>query len=203
MLKSTINDKEIYIEAYHSQENERILSENDVQNFKNLKWYSIGYPVLIENEVSTLNSSKTLFRLTENKAYASVQMLTIQQKELFVKQIKETRKVDVLIDQIEEFKLSKFYCEYNYTLEDVAIGLKGSINFSKPILDPYFLEIEPFNNSNELRLFKNYLLNKTNEKSIEFVCMIQSKEYGFEKSNFLLKSFMNIKVLTLLRLFLI
>ena len=106
-----IDDHVVDLEAYHSKENKEILKEKNSQEYRHLKWFSIGYPIIVESE-SKLTKNKSLFHFTSKGFYASIQMLTNGQKRMIMNEIKKTHNVRVKKNQIVELKLDKFKCEF-------------------------------------------------------------------------------------------
>ena len=83
-----MDDHEVDVEAYHSKENDEILIENNPKKYRHLRWFSIGYTIIVESE-SNFNRTKSLFHFTSKGFYASIQMLTNGQKRMLMNEIKK------------------------------------------------------------------------------------------------------------------
>ena len=84
-----LNDERLSFEVFHTKENENILERKDEKKYKFLKWYSIGQPVLIESLRSLRDKRISLFHFTNKGFYASIQILSDEQKELIIQEIKK------------------------------------------------------------------------------------------------------------------
>ena len=83
-----IDDNEVNLEAYHSNENKEIIMTKNSQEYRHLRWFSIGYPIIVESE-SKIKKTKSLFHFTSKGFYASIQMLTNGQKRMIMNEIKK------------------------------------------------------------------------------------------------------------------
>ena len=174
-----IDDDVVDLEAYHSKENKEILKEKNSQEYRHLKWFSIGYPIIVESE-SKLTKNKSLFHFTSKGFYASIQMLTNGQKRMIMNEIKKIHNVSVEMNQIVELKPDKFECEFELigeSEEETSI-LKGKVKSFK--LTPLRIDFEA--SSDEIKWMKNYLLER--KEDIEIYCDIGSDKNGFEINNF-------------------
>jgi hypothetical protein len=174
-----VNGEKVYIEAYHSLEDRKILKDKDYENYRLLEWHSIGYPVIVENESKIKSFNKSLFHFTQKTFYTSVQMLTNDQKILIAQEIKKVHNICIDIKQISELKLSKFECEielYGNSEDDI----RGSIRSFKT--DSLRLEFKHGNDSKEQKLFKDYLSERISD--VKFFCEISSNKFGYENSHF-------------------
>jgi hypothetical protein len=175
------NGKEITLEAYHTEQNQRILSENNTNKYRNLKWYSLGSPIIIESESKINKSKKSVFHFTQKGFYAIIKMLTNGQKRSIIEEIKKVYNISIEMHQIIELKPNKFECELeiNGDTEDEISILQGSVVSFKSSSQ---LKLEFRASNNEQNWMKNYLPERI--KDLEFYCEISSKENGFENNQF-------------------
>ena len=174
-----IDDHVVDLEAYHSKENKEILKEKNSQEYRHLKWFSIGYPIIVESE-SKLTKNKSLFHFTSKGFYASIQMLTNGQKRMIMNEIKKTHNVRVKKNQIVELKLDKFECELELigeSEEETSI-IKGKVKSFKSTQLIIDFEVS----SDETKWMKKYLAER--KEDIEIYCDIGSAENGFKSKNF-------------------
>jgi len=116
-----INDEEnsfnLFLEAYKSSENDRILNEKIVSNYNQLKWFSLGSPHLVAAPMNTgvgNNNNKKKFDLNSKGFSIFAEMLNQQDKRLFVNEIKKQYKIDVNENQIKNLIPSLFECQLNF-----------------------------------------------------------------------------------------
>ena len=81
-----INDHDVDLEAYHSKENKEIIKAKNPQEYRNLRWLSIGYPIIVESE-SKIEKTKSLFHFTSKLFYASIQITLIRFGSLLQRQV--------------------------------------------------------------------------------------------------------------------
>ena len=120
-----VNENDVYLEAYDSKENKEILNENNPQKYRDLKWFSIGYPIIIENK------NKSMLHFTEKGFYLSIQMLTNEQKGKIIDEISSVYNISIETNQIIELKPNKFECELklNRDTKEGLTFLQGKIEF--------------------------------------------------------------------------
>ena len=174
-----IDDHEVDLEAYHSKENEEILIESNPNKYRKLKWFSIGYPIIIENE-SKFTKIKSLFHCTSKGFYASIQMLTKRQKIMIINEIKKIHNVSVEMNQIVELNPDNLECELELIgdSEEESSIVKGKVKSFK--LTPLRVEFEA--SSDEIKWMRKYLSER--KEDIQIVCGIGSDENGFKSKNF-------------------
>ena len=174
-----IDDHVVDLEAYHSKENDEILMGKHTQKYRHLKWFSIGYPIIVESE-SKLTKNKSLFHFTSKGFYASIQMLTNGQKRMIMNEIKKIHNVSVAMNQVVELKPDNFECELELigeSEEETSI-LKGKVKSFKST----HLIIDFEASSDEIKWMKKYLAER--KEDIEIYCDIGSAEIGFKSKNF-------------------
>jgi hypothetical protein len=84
-----LNDERFSFEVFPTKENENILERKDEKKYKFLKWYSIGQPALFESFRSLRDKRISLFHFTNKGFYATIQILSDEQKELIIQEIKK------------------------------------------------------------------------------------------------------------------
>ena len=45
-----INDHDVDLEAYHTKENQEIIMAKNSQEYRHLRWFLIGYPIIVKSE---------------------------------------------------------------------------------------------------------------------------------------------------------
>lgn len=194
----THDGKIVSFEVYHTKENEKLLNKTN-RNNKKLKWYSIGYPIIIESESKLKSENKSLFHFTQNSIYASVQLLTETQKKMIVEEIKLIYNVSVDLQQVNELKLTDFYCNLYFDGDgdgDDESSLFGSVESFK--VSPLRIEFEASSNSSDHERFKKYSTHRVDD--IEFTCAIKSQKNRFASYNFKLKVELNKLVIHFLKI---
>ena len=174
-----INDHDVDLEAYHSKENKEIIKAKNPQEYRNLRWLSIGYPIIVESE-SKIEKTKSLFHFTSKLFYASIQMLTNGHKRMIINEIKNIHNVSVEMSQIVELNPDKFECELELIgdSEEESSIVKGKVKSYK--LTPLRIEFEA--SSDEILWMKKYLSER--KEDIHIVCDIGSDKNGFKSNNF-------------------
>ena len=180
-ISLVIDGEKINLEAYHSKEDKKIIKEKDKDSYQYLEWYSIGIPVVIESERSKIDNSKSFFHFTSNSFYGSIQMLTSEQKQLIVQEIKNIHNITVRENQIEDLKPSKLKCKMTLfgSNENEESQLQGEVKSFKSY--PLKLELNGRNDSLEQKWLEKAL--SENKEDIEIFCDISSKN-GFKKQNY-------------------
>ena len=97
----------VQLTAFKSPENDKILAENNSKNYGKLKWYSIGYPLLVKTKSK---ENEFFFHFTRSGFNARIQMLTNEHKRLFIDQVKNVYNISIRIDQIDHLILSSLKC---------------------------------------------------------------------------------------------
>ena len=98
----------VQLEAYKSPENDLILKERNTQNYQQLKWYSIGNPLLVKLKS---NDSEGIFQFNRRGFNARIDMLTDTHKQLLIEKVRRVYNVTIGLDQIDHLILSSFSCE--------------------------------------------------------------------------------------------
>ena len=141
-------------EVFHNKENENILERKDEKKYKFLKWYSIGQPALIESFRSLKDKRKSLFHFTNKGFYATIQILSDEQKELIIQEIKKVHKIDILKNQIDELKLNKFKCGITIPNDEGdVLNINGTV-MSFLSISELKINFQATNNSTEYKTFK-------------------------------------------------
>jgi hypothetical protein len=149
-----LNDERFSFEVFHTIENENILEKKDEKQYKFLKWYSIGQPTLIESLRFLRDKRKSLFHFTNKGFYATIQILSDEQKELIIQEIKNVHKIDIKINQIDELKLNKFECGFTFRDDDgEVININGFVK-SFNYIGEFQIDFQAANNSMEYKIFK-------------------------------------------------
>ena len=149
-----LNDERFSFVVFHTKENENILERKDEKKYKFLKWYSIGQPSLIESLRSLRDQRKSLFHFTNKGFYATIQILSDEQKELIIQEIKKVHKIDILKNQIDELKLNKFECEIEFRDDEgEVLNINGFVKSFKNV-GKFQIDFQAANNSMEYKTLK-------------------------------------------------
>lgn len=132
--------------AYRSIRNVEILQRKEHQEFSQLTWFSIGYPIL--SHLSSKNSFpiSNVFEITSFGFELGIDVLTNTQKELFIKKIKSKYGIDVTTEQIIELIPSELKCTTKVICSNgTNLILNGEANaLSSFPLNVEFIELEKF-----------------------------------------------------------
>jgi hypothetical protein len=149
-----LNDERFSFEVFHTKENENILERKDEKKYKFLKWYSIGQPALFESLRSLRDKRISLFHFTNKGFYATIQILSDEQKELIIQEIKKVHKIDIKINQINELKLNNFECGIELRDDEgEVLNINGFVKSFKNVGE-FKIDFQAANNSMEYKLFK-------------------------------------------------
>ena len=96
--------------AFKSPENDKILAENNSKNYGKLRWYSIGYPLLVKRLTLTKSKDNEYFNFTKSGFYARIQMLTDEHRRLFIEEVKHVYNISLRMNQIDHLILSSLKC---------------------------------------------------------------------------------------------
>ena len=114
-----------YLEAYGSTQNELILKNKNVTRYRELAWFSMGYPriVLSYDMKEKKNSS---FIWTQEGFYIKVDMLTSKHKDQLKSALKEKHKIDINGEsQILQLIPSSLKCSFQFVAERTIFKLFG------------------------------------------------------------------------------
>ena len=111
-------DGNYHLEAFKLQSNDDILSSKKESDYSKLSWFSLGHPVLVNNYlnssslVESRNKATTakLFRFSPEGFHIFVEMLTNEQKKLFVNEVYSKYNVSIKSKQIVRLIPEKFSC---------------------------------------------------------------------------------------------
>ena len=109
VVEVNVDGNDIQLEAFKSKQNDEIMAQNSTKNYGRLKWFSLGHPVLVEMKSSSNISS--LFHYSSKGFFSHIQLLTIEQKKLFLKEIKSLYNIEVGLNQIVNMPLTLFKCD--------------------------------------------------------------------------------------------
>jgi hypothetical protein len=105
----SVEQRTVQIEAFKSHENDKIMAKSDSKYLKHLMWVSVGSPRLVPMFDRTDDEEK-LFHFTNEGFYSHVEMLTVQQRELFRLEIEHKHSIKISIRQIVNLPLLRFSC---------------------------------------------------------------------------------------------
>lgn len=178
--------------AYRSIRNVEILQRKEHQEFSQLTWFSIGYPIL--SHLSSKNSFpiSNVFEITSFGFELGIDVLTNTQKELFIKKIKSKYGIDVTTEQIIELIPSELKCTTKVICSNgTNLILNGEANaLSSFPLNVEFIELEKFECFEHHLIEHNWLkvgcVIKKNSKAIKTFSITWEQ---MSKSNLLDKLF--------------
>ena len=168
------------IEAFKSTLNDKILheSDNDVLKYRQLNWYSIGFPVFVP-------VSEKLFTFTPEGFYAHVNMLTNSHRLMFKEMIKRKYNIEVSNNQIGNIPLELFEC--SIFLFDESTNAKYLINGQVKDFRQFPLKLQfDFSiNTKERGIFEKRFSNQSTDLEpfgMSFECKIASKGRKYEQN---------------------
>lgn len=163
----------VYIEAFKSIENDRILKDGNTSEYGKLEWYSLGAPKLYKTLCVAANKS-FLFHLGGLGFHTFVNSLQVGQRRVLAQEASNRLSVPISSNQIKNIPLSRIDCYlyFNETGSGRTYLIKGSganldsvahrINFRAPS-DAYeriIFEKRDENNSQPLKLECQYWAGK-------------------------------------------
>ena len=162
---------EFQLEAYGSNTNKEIIAENNTKNYGQLKWLSLGYPVLVQMKSNIQSKQDRLFHHSSIGIVTHLQLLTFEHKKLFAHKVKNMYNIAIELDQIVNMPLTSFNCEIDLQDSDSELTIKGEVKSFKHF--PLRLDFKLAKNSKEMELFNKSLLAR-NENDFELKCDIKS-----------------------------
>ena len=165
------------LEAYKSNGNDNILKENTSLNYNKLRWFSIGYPLLVKTKIS--NNNENLFHFNPRGFSVSIQMLTNEHKKLLVEEVKRKYKIAIELKQIDNLYLSTFTCKitiFNPSNSTQFSDLPGAVSSFRTY--PLRLDFKVHKGSNELEWFNRSLAES---ESVQMDCDVSSKNLNFSR----------------------
>lgn len=100
----------LLLEAFKAKLNDEIIEQNKSEKYNLLKWYSYGSPKLV---VLNQNQNNNFLMFGTQGFYCFIEMLNIEYKHEFQKQIEKLLKIQVDLSQIQNFILNSFTCSLN------------------------------------------------------------------------------------------
>jgi hypothetical protein len=174
-IEVRIDDDRSSFEVFKSKENDLIINGGKIHDFRKLKWYSMGKPIVILTK-SEKYKSESFVHLQSEGFYLNIQILSEEHKKLIIKSINETHGIPVELFQIEEIPLKEFKCDFHLYLDDKESILKGVAKaFTRFPLKVHFLA-----NENEIKFLYYSLLNNLDELQLD--CQYKSEINGLDKT---------------------
>ena len=109
------------LEAFKTKANSLILEGNKSDKYGQLHWVSLGHPTLIAFQ-------SEWFHFNDLGFYAFVEMLTEEQKSLFVNEVKRRYNIDIQKRQITTMIVSRYKCEMKLLCNDEMFTLIGKVS---------------------------------------------------------------------------
>ena len=159
-LKNNTITIESHIEAYRSKNNDQIIRKKETSRYRELEWYSIGYPFLTNiHPKNSCLSFANLFQITPNGFNIYIQFLSDAQKRAIIEKIKNKYGIDVHASQIVKLELSELTCSIDINCDQISEGsikLNGSSkDFSSFPIKVEFKELD----KKAITCFERYLVN--------------------------------------------
>ena len=130
-LPEKLNLTKLRLKAYALHKNKKIIEAKDVSKYNQLKWMTYGYIRLVQIKKTPTSHSTEYFEFTREYISIQVEMLTDEQKALFVEGIKLKYSIEVKPEQIQNLVLKNFECITQFKDEDISrfpLGLVGRAN---------------------------------------------------------------------------
>lgn len=163
----------ITLEAFTTKNVKQIVfQKNKSTTFNRLTWMSLGYPKLLEKNLSYTNQSR-IFHFYDQGFYAFIETLNKDYKNVLTRDLFDKYSINVDNSQILNIPLAYFGCEivlYDQKhLKNVSIIGKVR-NFNQ---HPYKLIFNVHSNSTERNLFEEK--TKVSERDIFIDCKVESR----------------------------
>ena len=166
-----VEGNEFQLEAYGWNQNYEILAKNNTKNYGKLKWFSLGYPVLVQMKSNIHSKPDNLFHHSSNGVFTHIQLLTVEHKKMLAALVKTMYNIDIESYQIVNMPLTSFSCEINLKDTETELTVKGEVKSFKNF--PLRLDFELPKNSTDIKLFNKSLTRIEND--FELKCYIKSK----------------------------
>lgn len=156
-----------YLEAFKSPLNNRILKENNASNFNQLRWFSIGQPSLLYHKNKENNQTNPI-HFDSTGFYITIQMLTKEQRRLFVEQIYQIYQVNVKETQITNLVPHQLECYVEFECEN---------NENEVILNGVVKNLRVFPYKCEFKLTRKQreCFAKVQKHELKFDCNLSTK----------------------------
>ena len=154
------NTIESHIEAYRSKNNDQIIRKKETSRYRELEWYSIGYPFLANIHLKNSSLSfANLFQITPKGFNICIQFLSDAQKRAIIEKIKNKYGIDVHASQIVKLELSEFTCSIDINCDQISEG-SIKLNGSSKDFSSFPIKVE-FKESDKkaIKCFERYLVN--------------------------------------------
>jgi hypothetical protein len=163
------------IEVFKSKENDMIINGSKKNDFKKLKWYSMGKPIAIRTKSKKYNN-ESLVHLQSEGFYLNIQLLSEEHKNLIIQSINKTHGILVELYQIKEIPLKEFKCDFHVNHDDEESILKGAAKaFTR-----FPLKVDFTANEKEMKFLYNSL--SKNQNDMELDCEYKSNIKDFEET---------------------
>jgi hypothetical protein len=129
-MPEKLNLTKLRLKAYALHKNKQIIEDKDVSKYGQLKWMTYGYIRLVQIKKTPTSISTEYFEFTRDYISIQVEMLTDEQKLLFVDKIKEKYNVEVKSEQIQNLVLKNLECITHFKDElrnNRSFGLVGRV----------------------------------------------------------------------------
>ena len=167
-----VEGNEFQLEAYTWNQNKEILAENNTKNYGQLKWFSLGYPVLVQMKSNSQSKqSHRLFYHSSNGIFTHIQLLTFEHKKMLATLVKTMYNIEIELNQVVNMPLTSFSCEIDLQDTESELIVKGEVKSFKHF--PLRLDFKLAKNSKEMEIFSKSLTR--NENDFELKCYIKSK----------------------------
>jgi hypothetical protein len=167
----SIDDGRSSIEAFKSTDNDVIINGSKTHDYKKLKWYSMGKPIVIRTK-SNKYKNESFVHLQSEGFYLNIQILSEEHKKLIIQTINKTHGIPVELYQIKKIPFKEFKCDFHVNHDDEESILKG---VSK-VFTRFPLKVDFTANENEMKFLYNSLSNNQNE--LELDCQYKSDING-------------------------
>jgi hypothetical protein len=171
----SIDDGRSSIEVFKSTENDLIINGGKKHDFRKLKWYSMGKPIVIRTK-SNKYKNESFVHLQSEGFYLNIQLLSKEHKKLIIQSINKTYGIPVELYQIIEIPFKKFECDFHVNHDDTEFILHG---FAKKF-KRFPLKVDFQADENEMKFLHNSLSNNLNE--LELDCKYKSDINGLDET---------------------
>jgi len=171
----SIDDGRSSIEVFKSKENDLIMKGGEKHDFKKLKWYSMGKPIVIRKK-SNKYKNESFVHLQSKGFYLNIQLLSEEHKKLIIQTINKTHGIPVELYQIKEIPFKEFKCDFHVNHDDKESILNGVAK----VFTRFPLKVDFTANEDEMKFLHNSLSNNLNE--LELDCQYKLNINGLDKT---------------------
>lgn len=177
----TLNGETIRLDAYKSENNDKIISSGDSSLFSQLRWVSIGRPKLIQLTNSSDLKQHSLFQFENEKFSIHFNLLTHKEKKILQQEIKRTKRIEVDVNSFLNLKPTSVSCSVKFFDKTSEKFFILNVKVDDLISFPLEVNFKYIINSPERIAFQKRILE---DSSLDFFCTITGGSTSEEEDVF-------------------